>query len=607
MKTSGISRTTNTAAVLTTALALGLVGLTAPLANADSPSPGAAGAASAADDYPSPGQGPTTSGSGDGSLAASIAAAQPITRSEVLKRAATWVGLGLPYNMGGSYQGWRTDCSGYVSMAWGLPGPGRATPEFLPSGVAHAITKDELKPGDALNNDHPDKYGHIVLFEKWTDASKSAYWGYEFSGTGVHHRVIPYAYFSRSSEYQPIRLDNIVDDEQTPAAEDGSRVKGDFDGDGRDDVAVLYDYGREGGRSHSGLWTFSSNGSGFNSPKKAWDSGSDSWNWASSKLTVGDFNGDGRADIAALYDMGRSEDGRNRTKLFTFTNNGNGFSAPEKVWDSQEDAAVKSWNWSASKLGVGDFNGDGKADVGVLYDYGSTEGGNRTGLWTFTSTGSGFVGPKKLWDSNDDPVKSWNWSASKLSVGDFNGDGKADVGVLYDYDQTDKGNRTGLWTFTSTGVGFNSPKKVWDSEGDPVKSWNWDVSKPVTGDFNGDGKADIGVLYDYGPAETGNHTGLWTFTSTGSGFNSPKKLWDSNDDPVKSWNWDASKPVTGDFNGDGKADIGVLYDYGRTHDVNRSGLWTFTSTGSGFSSPRLGWDSQSDAVKSWSWAASKTA
>ncbi|MFD2122982.1 FG-GAP repeat domain-containing protein [Streptomyces cirratus] len=110
-------------------------------------------------------------------------------------------------------------------------------------------------------------------------------------------------------------------------------------------------------------------------------------------------------------------------------------------------------------------------------------------------------------------------------MGDFDGDGRADVGVLYDYDQTDRGNRSGLWTFTSTGSGFSSPKKVWDSEGDAVKSWNWDVSKPVAGDFNGDGKADLVSCTTTGPDEGGNHTGLWTFTSTGSGFSSPKKVW----------------------------------------------------------------------------------
>ncbi|MEU5420024.1 glycoside hydrolase domain-containing protein [Streptomyces sp. NPDC020667] len=404
-------------------------------------------------------------------------------------------------------------------------------------------------------------------------------------------------------DYVDVAADSAL---PAPGGEDGSsRVKGDFDGDGRDDVAVLYDYGKEGGVSRSGLWTFSGSGTGLGSPKKVWDSGSVSWSWSAAKLAVGDFNGDGKADIAVLYDMGRTEDGRNRTKLYEFTSTGSGFNSPVKVWDSNDDP-VKSWNWASSKLTVGDFDGDGKVDIAVLYDYGRDGDRSRTGVWTFTSTGAAFTGPKLVWDSNNDPVKSWSWEAGKPVSGDFNGDGKADIGVLYDMGRTEDGrNRTKLFTFTGTATGFNSPVKVWDSNDDPVKSWNWDAVKVVGGDFNGDGKSDIGVLYDYGKDGDRSRTGLWTFTSNGSGFNSPKQVWDSSNDPVKSWNWAASKPVAGDFNGDGKTDIGVLYDYGRTDSGNRTGLWTFTSDGTGFGTPLLGWDSVTDAVKSWNWRASK--
>ncbi|MEU6864046.1 transglycosylase family protein [Streptomyces sp. NPDC046876] len=376
-----------------------------------------------------------------------------------------------------------------------------------------------------------------------------------------------------------------------------TQASGDFNGDGKADIGVLYDYGQEdGGVNHTALWTFTSTGSGFGEPVKVWDniaSGSGSWNWDRSKVTTGDFNGDGKSDIGVLYNNGQDADGTNHTTLWTFTSNGKGFNNPVKAWES-----AGSWNWNRSKVTSGDFNGDGKTDVGVLYNNGQqADGKNITALWTFTSTGSTFGAPVKQWDNDDRTTGSWNWDRSKIVAGDFTGDGKADVGVLYNNGrQADGKNITALWTLSSTGSGFSGPVKKWDNDDRTTGSWDWNRSKPVAGDFDGDGKADVGVLYDNGQAEDSrNVSALWTLTSTGSGFAGPVKKWDSGSD---SWNADASKVTAGDFNGDGKADVGVLYNYGRQADgSSRTGLWTFTGTGSGFGAPAKKWES----TGSWNW------
>ncbi|MFD6919556.1 S8 family serine peptidase, partial [Streptomyces sp. NPDC059944] len=235
---------------------------------------------------------------------------------------------------------------------------------------------------------------------------------------------------------------------------------------------------------------------------------------------TGDFNGDGRSDAAYLYDYGTNSDGTNHSALWLQASNGSGVNNPVKQWDS----GTGSWNWSLSKTLSGDFNGDGKSDVAVLYKYADTsDGRHHSALWTFTSTGSGFNSPVRVWDSGSG---SWDWDSSELVAGDFNGDGKSDVGALYKYANTSDGRgRSALWTFTSTGAGFNAPAKLWDSG---TGSWTADNSKLVAGDFNGDGKSDVGALYKYANTSDGRgHSALWTFTSTGAGFNAPAKLWDS--------------------------------------------------------------------------------
>ena len=92
-----------------------------------------------------------------------------VARSTMVQRGQVWVDKHVPYNQGGSYDGYRTDCSGFVSMCWELAKPGLTT--FTMHTVAHNINKDELAAGDAMNCDSR----HIVLFAGWADSGKTQY------------------------------------------------------------------------------------------------------------------------------------------------------------------------------------------------------------------------------------------------------------------------------------------------------------------------------------------------------------------------------------------------------------------------------------------------
>jgi len=103
---------------------------------------------------------------------------------EAVARAMQWVDAKLPYCQAPNHahdndadcsstctrpdnpqwDPYRSDCSGLVSWAWGLPAPGRTTGTLAPYDmtVSHPIAAMDLLPGDAINNDH-----HTMLFAEW--------------------------------------------------------------------------------------------------------------------------------------------------------------------------------------------------------------------------------------------------------------------------------------------------------------------------------------------------------------------------------------------------------------------------------------------------------
>lgn len=142
-------------------------------------------------------------------------AATKVTRSEALAAAKRWAAVPVPYNMQGTREGYRRDCSGMVSMAWKLGKPGLTT-TTLPN-VSVRISKNDLKPGDILNKKPSGgPYGHVVMFEKWANKAKTAYLGIEQTPPHTKRRVIPYPYFNGGAGYHPYRYKNIVDDKPKP-------------------------------------------------------------------------------------------------------------------------------------------------------------------------------------------------------------------------------------------------------------------------------------------------------------------------------------------------------------------------------------------------------
>lgn len=124
-----------------------------------------------------------------------------LTRSQVMKRAKVWVDRKVPYSQRGTYQGYRRDCSGFVSMAWKLKSS--YTTRSL-SSKGKRIAVSSLKPGDAVLV--PGR--HVSIFGGWKNKAKRQFWAYEETTWGSHakKRVRTVPHNARALRYKGITV-----------------------------------------------------------------------------------------------------------------------------------------------------------------------------------------------------------------------------------------------------------------------------------------------------------------------------------------------------------------------------------------------------------------
>lgn len=118
----------------------------------------------------------------------------PSQQSPFVQRGSVWVNKQIPYNQGltanpdgsraGRNTGYRMDCSGFISMVWGVPATGLSVPVTGNLGnYANTFSnKDQLQPGDAINNRKVGNDGHVVMFIRWINQSQGRFVAYEQNG-----------------------------------------------------------------------------------------------------------------------------------------------------------------------------------------------------------------------------------------------------------------------------------------------------------------------------------------------------------------------------------------------------------------------------------------
>ncbi|MEU1334266.1 peptidoglycan-binding protein [Streptomyces sp. NPDC005865] len=164
-------------------------------------------------DSPQGAMGPLHGGTGDATQGPSKAPVpRKTTRAEILARAEKWIAAKVPYDMGKFWSdGYRQDCSGFVSMAWNLAG--NEWTGSLPT-YAVRIAKEQLKPGDILlfhNPADPTKGSHVTLFGGWTDAAHAHYTAYEQTRPHARKQTTPYGYWSNADRYLAYRYKGVTE------------------------------------------------------------------------------------------------------------------------------------------------------------------------------------------------------------------------------------------------------------------------------------------------------------------------------------------------------------------------------------------------------------
>ncbi|GAB3417709.1 hypothetical protein GCM10027516_11730 [Niabella aquatica] len=262
----------------------------------------------------------------------------------------------------------------------------------------------------------------------------------------------------------------------------------------------------------------------------------------------GDFDGDGHLDYIFISSNNTTA---NNYKAF--------FSSPSKGVINREitrfgvgvngaSGAYASYKVAEAKAIIPiNFDGDGKTELLVVRNEGS---------YVLDVTGNSTVGYRSDVLYSTTSIKA----GYKIYPGDFNGDGNTDLLV-----RSSANDPNAAWNiFYSTGLVFNSvpftaARKIY-LQGDGYSLFH----NLVVADYDGDGKTDIWHSID----ETSNTSTQYVYYSNGLSFTTESYAVNEGVNTFLS-------TVSGDINGDGKADLLSIRQYSSGSGYQYKGRFIF--------------------------------
>ncbi len=307
---------------------------------------------------------------------------------------------------------------------------------------------------------------------------------------------------------------------------------------------------------------------------------------------ITDFNGDGYADLAAgahLEDVGTLANAGAVDIVYGGPSGLQTTSPATQEFDANSPGMPKPAQANAQfgfNIASGDFNGDGYTDLAVGAPKQNLSGGLTAAGAIYVIYGSSgglqTASPAaQYFDANSpgmpSPAVAGAFFGRALVAGDFNGDGKDDLGV--GAPRMDLGALTaagGTYAIYGSGSGLQTSTpaaQFWTQDSpnvpDDSESNDWFGRGLGTGDFNGDGYFDLAVGVPLEDQEVGTKThrdagAVNVIYGSASGLQSaspPAQFWDQDSPNVfnkdETGDYFGHNLAFGDFNADGYDDLAI--------------------------------------------------